>query len=332
MDESLNTEVGAPFYMVRADVLKKNGGIRIKLVNRDEDELHPSQESADDSHKDITTPYVILSTFDINKKLFEDQEEQIDLPKIVGQSNLIPIKHQWGNQNYGPVMMYFHRGNRMESVMLIVVAGGKQKTREKMIQRMKSAISWLDEMKTLLPEEDLHLGETVFEEGTLPPVHLDNNLDPSSETEPNGSDLEPKNDKSSNEDIKYDARPNEGTFQDPFEDVEMRSLRPQKRIKLSPPEDYNIPQSDGMDSLQSAGFEHMMEGMPDLFDMNVVEHVEEEPNPANTEGQQIPEDPFDQVPDDAEMQTVMLGEPVEGDEKPASTSDDPINPFTININ
>lgn len=87
---------------------------------------------------------VQLAIFDRNQKSFQNQYEQQSLPTVVGQTEVLKMSEFWGAQNYGPVLFHFtDNQSDKQSKLLIVVAGGKQKTREKMKERLKAGIDYL---------------------------------------------------------------------------------------------------------------------------------------------------------------------------------------------
>eukprot|EP01117_Protostelium_nocturnum_P004127 TRINITY_DN15421_c0_g1_i1.p1 TRINITY_DN15421_c0_g1~~TRINITY_DN15421_c0_g1_i1.p1 ORF type:complete len:358 (-),score=80.85 TRINITY_DN15421_c0_g1_i1:35-1108(-) len=144
-EDALNAEMSANVHLLRSDIIKRHKGVKIKLL----------ADAEDEKGKKIT---VDLSVFDRNLKTFVDQpeSEQQLLPATVGETSIIKMSEFWGAQNYGPILFYFHDGienNEIESKILIVISGGKQKTREKMKERLKSGLAWIKSLQNFEPED-----------------------------------------------------------------------------------------------------------------------------------------------------------------------------------
>jgi len=139
VDETLNKETHAQVNLVRSDLIKRNQGVKIKLISD-----NSGMQFGSNTQAPHTPLAVQLSVYDRNQKTFHQQYDQQALPSAVGQTEVIKMSEFWGAQNYGPILFHFSDGlGDTQSKILIVQSGGKQKTKEKLKERLKAGIEHL---------------------------------------------------------------------------------------------------------------------------------------------------------------------------------------------
>jgi hypothetical protein len=132
---------------VRSDLIKRHHGIRVKLIS---DSPRPPTIAGGvwktEEPSSQPAPTVSLSIFDRNQKAFIDQPGVQSLPSVVGKSETIHMSEFWGAQNYGPLLFHFYDSDRGHcSKIVIVISGGKQRTREKMKERLHAGLQYIKE-------------------------------------------------------------------------------------------------------------------------------------------------------------------------------------------